>query len=137
MSTAPKQWTVKIVAPAAGPLEILRNDVPLGTEIGPGIMTPVEILLVSAGTCFALSCHAAFTLRKLERVELEVNVIGRKAPQLPSRLADIRLEARFDPTLPPAEAEAVSVLAKQLCTVTNTLAAEPPCAVSVSVVKSA
>ena len=137
MSTAPKQWTVKVVSPPASPLEILRDGAPLSAEIGPGLTTPVEILLVSIGTCFALSCHAAFTLRGQERVGFEVSVTGRKAPQLPSRLANIRLEATFDASLPAEEAEALSKLAKQLCTVTNTLTSEPPCAVSVEVVKPA
>ena len=128
---------MKVVSPPASPLEILRDGAPLSAEIGPGLTTPVEILLVSIGTCFALSCHAAFTLRGQERVGFEVSVTGRKAPQLPSRLANIRLEATFDASLPAEEAEALSKLAKQLCTVTNTLTSEPPCAVSVEVVKPA
>ena len=91
---------MKVVSPPASPLEILRDGAPLSAEIGPGLTTPVEILLVSIGTCFALSCHAAFTLRGQERVGFEVSVTGRKAPQLPSRLANIRLEATFDASLP-------------------------------------
>ncbi|HEY0340275.1 MAG TPA: OsmC family protein [Steroidobacteraceae bacterium] len=137
MSATPKQWTVKVVSPPVGPLEVLRDDAPLGAEIGPNLTTPVEVLLVSIGTCFALSCHAAFTLRKLARVGFEVSVTGRKATQPPSRLANIQLEATFDAGLPPEEAEALSLLAKQLCTVTNTLTSEPPCTVSVAVVKQA
>ena len=134
MSTAPKQWTIKVISPAVGPLQILRDGAALPTEIGAGLTTPVEVLLVSIGTCFALSCHAAFTLRGQERVALEVSVIGRKAAQLPSRLADVLLKPSFDPRLPPAEAQAVSTLAKQLCTVTNTLTSDPPCSVRVELV---
>ena len=137
MSASPKQWTVKVVSPQVGPLEVLRDGAPLGAEIGPNLTTPVEILLVSIGTCFALSCHAAFTLRKRDRVGFEVSVTGRKAPQPPSRLANIQLEVAFDAGVPPEEAEALSVLAKQLCTVTNTLMSEPACTVSVDVVQPA
>ena len=133
MSASPKQRTVQVVSPQVGPLGVLRDGVPLGAEIGPGLTTPVEILLVSVGTCFALSCHAAFTLRKRERVGFEVSVTGRKAPQPPSRLANIQLEVTFDAGLPPEEAQALSALAKQLCTVTNTLMSEPPCTVSVDI----
>ena len=68
MSVAPKQWTVKIVSPPARPLGVLRDGVPLPAEIGPGLTTPVEVLLVSIGTCFALSCWAAFATQGLERV---------------------------------------------------------------------
>lgn len=132
MSAAPKQWTVKIVSPPAGPLAVLRDGTPLPAEIGPGLTTPVEMLLVSIGTCFALSGWAAFAARGLERVGFEVSVTGRKAPQAPSRLATIELEVTFDASLSPAEALAVSEAAKQLCTVTNTLTSEPPCAVTVA-----
>ncbi len=135
MSVAPKQWTVNVVAPATGPLAVLREGLPLPAEIGPGRTTPVELLLVSIGTCFALSCHMAFATRGLQRVGLEVRVTGRKAPQPPSRLADIELQVTFDASLPSAEAVAVAASAEQLCTVTNTLTSQPPCAVSVDVVK--
>jgi uncharacterized OsmC-like protein len=135
MNAAPKHWTVTVISPPAGPLEISRKGAALPAEIGPGLTTPVEMLLISVGTCFALSCHAAFTLRGRQRVGIEVTVTGRKAPQLPSRLADITLDASFDPSLPPEEVQAISVLAKQLCTVTNTLTADQPCAVRVDVVR--
>jgi uncharacterized OsmC-like protein len=133
MSAAPKQWTLKVISPAAGPLQILRDGVPLPAEIGPGLTTPVEVLLVSIGTCFALSCHMAFTMRGQPRVGLEVSVTGRKAPQLPSRLADIQIEATFNASLAPEEAKAISLLAKQMCTVTNTLTSDPPPTVNVHV----
>jgi uncharacterized OsmC-like protein len=91
------------------------------------------MLLVSIGTCFALSCWAAFAAQGLQRVGFEVGVTGRKAPQLPSRLANIELEVTFDPGLPRAEALAVTGSAEQLCTVTNTVTSEPQCAISVNV----
>jgi uncharacterized OsmC-like protein len=135
MSIAPKQWTVTIVSPPAGPLAVLRDGMTLPAEIGPGLTTPVDILLVSVGTCFALSCWAVFAARRLERVAFEVSVTGHKAPQPPNRLTNIKLEVAFDASLPPAEALAVSTSAKQLCTVTNTVTSEPPCVISVDVAK--
>lgn len=54
-------------------------------------------------------------------------------PQAPSRLADINLEGTFGAGLPRAEALSVTALAKQLCTVTNTLTSETASAVSVNV----
>jgi len=119
MNATPKQWTVKIVSPPAGPLAVLRNGVPLPAQIDPGFTSPVEVLLVSIGTCFALSCYAAFADQGLKRVGFEVSVTGRKAPVPPSRLADIEVEATFDASLPLAEAQTLTALAKQLCTVTN------------------
>jgi uncharacterized OsmC-like protein len=133
MSIAPKQWAVNIVSPPAGALAVLRDGVPLPAEIGPGLTTPVEILLVSIGTCFALSCWAAFAARGRERVGFEVQMTGRKAPEPPSRLAHIELQVTFDAGLPRAEALAITASAEKLCTVTNTLTWDSPCAVSVDV----
>jgi len=133
MSASAKQWSVKIVSPPAGALAVLRDGVPLPAEVGPGLTTPVEILLVSAGTCFALSCWAAFAARGRERVGFEVKVTGRKAPEPPSRLAHIELQVTFDASLPRAEALTVTASAEKLCTVTNTLASVPSCTVSVEV----
>jgi hypothetical protein len=96
MSVAPKQWTVKVISPPTGRLVVLRDGKPLPLEIGPDRTTPVEVLLVSIGTCFALSCHAAFAARGKERVGFEVSVTGRKALQPPSRLTSIELEVTFD-----------------------------------------
>jgi uncharacterized OsmC-like protein len=121
--SALKQWTITVVSPAVGPLQ--------------GKATPVEILLTSIGMCFALSCHAAFALRALRRISFEVRVSGRKAPQLPSRLANVQLEVIFDPGLPTEEGLALAAVAKQLCTVTNTLTSEPACEVVVGVVDHA
>jgi uncharacterized OsmC-like protein len=133
MSVAPKQWTVKIISPAAGPLEVLREGLRLPKEIGPGRTTPVDLLLASIGTCFALSCQAALTARALERVAFEVSVTGHKAPEPPSRLAYIGLEVDFDARLPPADARAVTASAEELCTVTNTLMSQLPCAIRVGI----
>ncbi len=136
MTIATKQWTVKIISPPAGSLVVLRDGVSLPAEIGPGQTTPVELLLVSIGSCFALSCWAAFSARGLERVEFEVGVTGRKAAEPPSRLAAIELEVIFDARLLPEDARAVAESAEQLCTVTNTVTSERPCAVSVNIATS-
>jgi uncharacterized OsmC-like protein len=129
--TTPKQWTLKVISPAVGPLQVLRDGAPLPAEIGPGLTTPVDLLLASVATCFALSCHMAFSVRGSERVGLEVSVTGRKAPQLPSRLAEMDIAVVFDASLPAEDAQAISALAKQMCTVTNTLASgDKPIAVS-------
>jgi len=130
---AKKLWVLNVVSPAAGQLVVLRDGTALPAEIGPGLTTPVELLLASIGTCFALSCWAAFVSRGLERVGFEVRVIGRKAAQLPSRLSNINLEVIFDVGLPYAEARAVIASAERLCTVTNTMTFEPPCTIEVDV----
>lgn len=122
-----KQWSVSIVMSASGSLKVLRDGVHLDlNQIGPGQVTPVELLLVSIGTCFALSSLSAFPLRQQPVTALEIKVTGTKAAQLPSRLAEVRLEIRFGESVPAAEAHRIATLAKQMCTVTNTIAAVPP-----------
>jgi len=129
-----KQWSIQVISPASGPLQVRRGGASLDlSQIGPGQVTPVELLLVSIATCFALSCQAAFALRQQQSTAFEVEVRGSKAPQLPSRLAEVRLDVRFAAELPAEEAQRVAVLAKQMCTVTNTMAAAPACAVAVTV----
>jgi uncharacterized OsmC-like protein len=133
-STPAKQWTILVTSPVSGPLEVRRDGVSLDlNQIGPGQVTPVELLLISIATCFALSCHAAFPLRHQQRIAFEVEVAGSKAEQRPSRLSNIRLAVRFTPGLPLDETQHIASLAKQLCTVTNTLAAAPAFAVDVTV----
>jgi uncharacterized OsmC-like protein len=133
MNVAEKQWLLTVVSPAAGQLEVLRDGTALPAEIGPGLTTPVELLLASIGTCLALSCWAAFASRGLKRVGFEVRVMGRKAAQPPSHLSNINLNVTFDVSLPLAEAQAVIASAERLCTVTNTMTFEPRCSIEVHV----
>jgi uncharacterized OsmC-like protein len=133
MNVADKQWVLTVVSPASGQLAVLRDGTALPSEIGPGATTPVELLLASIGTCFALSCWAAFASRGLERMGFEVRVIGRKDAQPPSRLSSINLRVTFDVSLPLVEAQAVIASAERLCTVTNTMTFEPPCAIELDV----
>ena len=131
MNVVSKQWALEIVSPPAGPLAVLRDGKAVPIEIGPGQTTPVELLLASIGTCFALSCWAAFAARGVERVGFAVSVVGHKATQLPSRLSSIELAVTFDASLPLAKAQAVSASAELLCTVTNTVTSQPSCTVRV------
>jgi uncharacterized OsmC-like protein len=62
--------------------------------------------------------------RELTAASLEVQVQGTKALEGPSRLEAIDIELALPGELA-AQADAIAVDAKQLCTVTNTLAAVP------------
>jgi uncharacterized OsmC-like protein len=129
-----RQWSIQVICPAAGALQVRRAGALLDlNHIGPGQVTPVELLLVAIATCFALSCQAAFALRQQQSTAFEVEVRGSKAAQLPSRLAEVRLEVRFAAGLPAEEAQRIAALGKQMCTVTNTMTAAPACVVDVTV----
>ena len=129
MSTAPpRQWSITTLAASDGALAVQRDGLPLA-GLAFDQLTPVELLLIAVGNCFALSCHAAMAARQRERLPLQVRVTGTKAVPLPSSLATIEVQIAFSGQVPPAEAEAIAAHAKRLCTVSNTLSAELSCSV--------
>ena len=129
MSTVPpRQWSITTHAASDGALAVHRDGASL-LGLAFDQLTPVELLLIAVGNCFALSCHAAMAARQRERVAFEVRVTGTKAVELPSRLATIDVRIAFFDRLPPEEADAIAAHAKRLCTVSNTLAAAPSCTV--------
>jgi uncharacterized OsmC-like protein len=127
----PRQWSITTLSAPEGALAVHRNGVPLA-GLAFHELTPIELLLIAVGNCFALSCHAAMAARQRELVAFEVRVTGTKAVALPSRLATIDVQIAFFGQLPPDEAEAIAAHAKRLCTVSNTLAAAPACTVVVA-----
>jgi uncharacterized OsmC-like protein len=110
----PKSWSVKVLSVADQPLAITCAEQ----------VSPVEYLLISIASCFALSCRMALRHRELTADSLEVLVQGTKAQEGPSRLETIDIELVLPDELA-AQADAIAVDSKQLCTVTNTLAAGP------------
>jgi uncharacterized OsmC-like protein len=126
-SIAAKRWSVSCQSVADEPLRIYYGEKPL-TQSAPATLdevSPVQILLVSVATCFALSCRAALRARRLPLGSLEVRVSGEKALEKPSRLALIQVGVRFGDRLTEEDAAAVARDAKALCTVTNTLVGLP------------
>jgi uncharacterized OsmC-like protein len=118
-----RHWTVRVHSDGTKPLTVWCEDQLLDQKAPGqiGAVSPVEYLLVSIATCFALSCRTALAQRHRAGDDFEVIVQGLKATDLPSRLDEIELEVVFAGGLR-APAEAVVEHAKRLCTVTNTLA---------------
>ena len=123
---ASKCWTVVAIATAEEPLKIRCDDAAfdqgsLGTL---GKASPVEYLLISVASCFALSLRMAMTERHLAPKSFTVGVVAAKAPTPPSRLHALELEVQLPEAL---NDERYSLIrrAKELCTVTNTLT-QPP-----------
>jgi uncharacterized OsmC-like protein len=119
----PGHWTVRTRSSGTKPLTVWCQE-QLLEQKAPGqigAISPVEYLLVSIATCFALSCRSALAQRHRAEVDFEVIVRGSKAADLPSRLGEMELEVVFADGLD-GHAEALAEHAKRLCTVTNTLA---------------
>jgi uncharacterized OsmC-like protein len=122
-----KRWSVNAISHGQEPLQVFCDSRPLTQSKLATIdnVSPVEFLLVSVATCFALSVRAALAARKLTRLGFEVVVLGEKAPDPPSRLKHIAVVAIFRGNLTEADAAAIAADAKRLCTVTNSLQAAP------------
>jgi uncharacterized OsmC-like protein len=112
-----KTWTARVASIGKTPLTI---EVPGQV----GARSPVEYLLIAVGTCYALSFRMALHERQLALQPFEVVVMGRKAADEPGRLQSISIDLILSERLD-GDIEALSRRAKQLCTVTNTLAASP------------
>jgi uncharacterized OsmC-like protein len=118
-----REWTVRAHSSGNEPLMVWSQGQLLDQKAPGqiGAVSPVEYLLVSIATCFALSCRVALAQRERQGEEFDVSARGSKAANLPSRLSEIELEVVFAGALD-GRAEAVVEHAKRLCTVTNTLA---------------
>jgi len=122
-----KRWSVTVLSDVDGPLRLFAGHEP-DTEWSAGTrldLSPVELLLLAVGTCYALSCRAALAARRLPRVGFRVTTLGVKAIDAPVRLAHIDNLVSFDAGLVQADAEAVAADAKALCTVSNTILLPP------------
>jgi uncharacterized OsmC-like protein len=121
--TIPKRWSVNALSAGQTALQIFVDGQPL-TQSSPGVVdnvSPVEFLLISAATCFALSVRAVLLARKLPGTAFEVVVTGEKASDAPSRLNRIAIAVIFGDGLDESRANAIADDAKSLCTVTNTI----------------
>jgi uncharacterized OsmC-like protein len=115
----PKHWSVRAVSVTGDPLRLTCNDRLF--EGKTSSITPVEYLLISVASCFALSCRMALEERALGADSLAVSVRGSKALDAPSRLGRIDIEVELPNGLA-RDAGAIVRRTEQLCTVTNTLA---------------
>jgi len=127
-----KRWSVNAISYGQEPLQVFCDSRPLTQTKLATIdnVSPVEFLLISVATCFALSVRAALAARKLPRLGFEVVVSGEKAPDPPSRLMHIAVVAVFRGNLTEADAAAIAADAKLLCTVTNSIQGAPTISIS-------
>jgi uncharacterized OsmC-like protein len=85
--------------------------------------SPGELLLGALAGCLTLSLKFAIKEAGLiDRAgDVDVQVVGTKSEELPSRFTDLAVSINFTGTLTDAEKEALVERAEQVCTVTNTL----------------
>jgi uncharacterized OsmC-like protein len=122
-----KRWSVNAVSEGQTPLTLFCDGRPL-TQSAPATVdnvSPVQYLLIAVASCFALSCRAVITQRKLARISFEVVATGEKGPAPTSRLTNIAVVAIFRSGITESEAALIAEQAKPLCTVTNTLLTSP------------
>lgn len=89
----------------------------------PAEAVPVEQLLVSVASCFAVSCHIVLEARGEAPCDIRIDVTGEKAGTPPNRLERIRIACELV-GLEAGLAGRIRRDAKRICTVTNTLACD-------------
>jgi uncharacterized OsmC-like protein len=123
-----KRWSVNAVSEGQLPLTLFCDGRPLtqnGSAAGDNV-SPVQYLLISIASCFALSCRAVLSRRKLSQVSFEVVTIGEKpVVATESRLSQVSVVAIFGSGITETEAALITEQAKPLCTVTNTILESP------------
>lgn len=107
-----------------GPVHIHLDDagdLTYGEAAAAPTGSPVEILLAALGACIARSIEIAAASAKQTIGPVDVTVSGRKAADLPNRVAryEIRVDGGF--TDDPATAQDLLAKAKAACTVSNSL----------------
>jgi uncharacterized OsmC-like protein len=121
---AVKRWTVNAVSEGQLPLALFCDGRPLPPN-PPTIadsVSPVQYLLISVASCFALSCRAVLSRQKLGQTSFEVIAIGEKQLASPeNRLSQISVVAIFSGGIAEPHAAQIIEQAKPLCTVTNTI----------------
>jgi uncharacterized OsmC-like protein len=117
-----KSWTIQAISEEGAALALYRHGEALFVSGAQAVaISPVEHLLIGTAGCLGLSCRAVLTGTPGSRSSVEVTAIGRKAGDLPSRLARIELAVRFGSEINAVEARSIVEKAEKLCTVTNTL----------------
>jgi uncharacterized OsmC-like protein len=128
MTKSLKRWSVNAVSEGQAPLTLFCDDRPLGRSAIAALETlsPVQYLLISIASCFALSCRAELSRRKLANTSFEVVVIGEKEIGAAENLLNaISIVAIFGSGIAEPLAQQIMERAKPLCTVTNTLLDSP------------
>jgi uncharacterized OsmC-like protein len=118
-----RQWSISARSNKSQPLTFFREGLPLPPSDS-GELSPIEFLLLSVASCFALSCRAAGTILGAPPLSLKVEARGEKQPGLPNRLVGIEIHTEIESLDEVARAAIVSE-AKRLCTVANTVLQAP------------
>lgn len=109
----------------------------VGTSAAVGAMAPMEYLLASVATCFALSCQAVLAARKVEAPPFAVDVRGVKAADKPSRLAQVSVQIDWPEEFDAVLASRIAADAKRICTVSNSMVLGTPFEVGTGVLNGA
>lgn len=90
--------------------------------------SPSDLVLSALGSCIYISTGMAATALGLAIDDMSVEVQGHKAEDLPHRIQSFEVNVSFDlqgkQTVPPDDVERILKKTKELCTISNTLAAD-------------
>ncbi|MBB5703177.1 putative OsmC-like protein [Ochrobactrum daejeonense] len=109
-----------ITTPTGGTVEIV-------TSVSQPGFNPLDLIYSSVAACMALSARiAAGKLELRDRLsDLRVEVKGEKAHEEPSRIERFDIAFHFEGDLTDDEKHRIAKMAKQICTISNTLRGDP------------
>ncbi|MFD1744298.1 OsmC family protein [Rhizobium helianthi] len=103
------------------------------TGVSEAGFNPLDLLYSSLAACLVLSIKGAVVkLQHLEKFhDVEVQISGEKAHEGPSRVESLKAAITIHGDFDDRQRHDIVALAKELCTVSNTLALSPSLAISV------
>jgi uncharacterized OsmC-like protein len=116
---------VTLLTETGGALEVV-------TSVSDPGFNPLDLLYSSLSACLALSVKGAVVkLHLLEKFSgVSVHVTGEKAHEGVSRVAELSADIRIGGAYSDEELKSIGTLAKELCTVSNTLSLTPQIKIS-------
>jgi len=128
---------MKIKPKTYGPLEVkfrvddaLTVETEMGNSVRGGLspakdaLSPSDLILASLASCLAISMRMAARQMSQNLGALEVSAVAIKATDLPNRFGHFEVEVRTEFTVPNDKTDELLRRTKEICTISNTIAAE-------------
>ncbi|OKL42316.1 OsmC family protein [Pseudovibrio exalbescens] len=95
-----------------------------GAPASPDVSAPYDLIMAALGSCVGISLEMAAAQKKLTLGKVDMTVTAAKAEDLPSRFGRFNVAVGLEGIEDDDVAQSLLKLAKEMCTVSNTLNAE-------------
>lgn len=118
-------WTVEARYEPDQPVGIHVSGLPLGQALVENPPCPVDYLLVSIATCYALSIAGALKRASLPLRPIQITASGWRSVRPAPRVERVELQVTCAGLEEAGQTEAILADAKRICTVSNSLSMAP------------